>query len=229
MKVFAIGDLHLSGGTDKPMDVFGPAWQNHGERIASAWANSVSQEDIVLLPGDFSWAMHLNQVQADMEWLAALPGTKLMIRGNHDYWWNSVTRVRAALPPSMFVLQNDYFTFRDLHVAGTRGWICPGSAVFSGDDQKIYDREVLRLGLSLSALPSGGRRIAMLHYPPFNEKRAPSGFTEQLELAGVELVVYGHLHGRSCKGGFEGVLNGVEYKLVSADHIEFKPKLILEL
>lgn len=229
MKVFAIGDLHLSGGTDKPMDVFGPAWQNHGERIASAWANSVSQEDIVLLPGDFSWAMHLNQVQADMEWLAALPGTKLMIRGNHDYWWNSVTRVRAALPPSMFVLQNDYFTFRDLHVAGTRGWICPGSAVFSGDDQKIYDREVLRLGLSLSALPSGGRRIAMLHYPPFNEKRAPSGFTEQFELAGVELVVYGHLHGRSCKGGFEGVLNGVEYKLVSADHIEFKPKLILEL
>jgi predicted phosphohydrolase len=101
--------------------------------------------------------------------------------------------------------------------------------VFSTDDQKIYDREVLRLGLSLSALPSGGRRIAMLHYPPFNENRAPSGFTEQLERAGVELVVYGHLHGRSCRGGFEGVRNGVEYRLVSADHIEFKPKLILEL
>lgn len=229
MKVFAIGDLHLSGGTDKPMDVFGPAWQNHGERIADAWVDSVSQEDIVLLPGDFSWAMHLNQVRADMEWLAVLPGTKLMIRGNHDYWWNSVTQVRAALPPSTFVLQNDCFSFGDLHVAGTRGWICPGSAVFSGDDQKIYDREVLRLGLSLSALPSGGRRIAMLHYPPFNENRAPSGFSEQLERAGVELVVYGHLHGRSCRGGFEGVRNGVEYRLVSADHIEFKPKLILEL
>ena len=229
MKVFAIGDLHISGGTDKPMDVFGPAWQNHGERIANAWVDSVSQEDIVLLPGDFSWAMHLNQVRADMEWLAALPGTKLMIRGNHDYWWNSVTQVRAALPPSMFVLQNDCFSFGDLHVAGTRGRICPGSAVFAGDDQKIYDREVLRLGLSLSALPSGGRRIAMLHYPPFNENRAPSGFSEQLERAGVELVVYGHLHGRSCRGGFDGVRNGVEYRLVSADHIEFKPKLILEL
>lgn len=229
MKVFAIGDLHLSGGTDKPMDVFGPAWQNHGERIANAWMDSVSQEDVVLLPGDFSWAMQLSQAKADMEWLAALPGTKLMIRGNHDYWWNSVTQVRAALPPSMFALQNDCFSFCDLHVAGTRGWICPGSAVFSTDDQKIYDREVLRLGLSLSALPSGGRRIAMLHYPPFNENRAPSGFTEQLERAGVELVVYGHLHGRSCRGGFEGVRNGVEYRLVSADHIEFKPKLILEL
>lgn len=229
MKVFAIGDLHLSGGTDKPMDVFGPAWQNHADRIANAWVQCVSQEDIVLLPGDFSWAMHLAQVEEDMDWLAALPGTKLMIRGNHDYWWNSVTRVRSTLPSATFVIQNDCFSFQGLHIAGTRGWVCPGSAVFSGDDQKIYDREVLRLGLSLSALPSGGRRIAMLHYPPFNENRAPSGFTEQLERAGVELVVYGHLHGRSCRGGFEGIRNGVEYKLVSADHIEFKPKLILEL
>ncbi len=229
MKVFAIGDLHLSGGTDKPMDVFGPVWQNHAERIANAWMDIVSQEDLVLLPGDFSWAMHLSQVRGDMEWLAALPGTKLMIRGNHDYWWNSVTQVRSALPSSTFVLQNDCFSFQGLHIAGTRGWVCPGSAVFSEDDQKIYDRELLRLGLSLSSLPQKGHRIAMLHYPPFNENRSPSGFSEQLECAGIDLVVYGHLHGKSCRGGFEGIRNGVEYRLVSADHIGFKPKCVLEI
>lgn len=228
MKVFAIGDLHLSGGTDKPMDVFGPAWQNHAQSIADSWSACVSEEDLVLLPGDFSWAMHLEQAQSDMAWLAALPGTKLMIRGNHDYWWNSVTQVRAVLPHSIYVLQNDIYSFHDLHIAGTRGWVCPGSAVFSPDDQKIYDREVMRLGLSLSRLPEHGRRIAMLHYPPFNENRAPSGFSEQLERAKVELAVYGHLHGRSCRGGFEGYRNGVEYRLVSADHIGFEPKLILE-
>jgi predicted phosphohydrolase len=227
MKVFAIGDLHLSGGTDKPMDVFGPAWQNHGERIANAWMDSVSQEDVVLLPGDFYWAHAVKPGEGGYGRLAALPGTKLIIRGNHDYWWNSSHRsgsvasfsLRCRTIASPFAIACRRYT----------GWICPGSAVFSTDDQKIYDREVLRLGLSLSALPSGGRRIAMLHYPPFNENRAPSGFTEQLERAGVELVVYGHLHGRSCRGGFEGVRNGVEYRLVSADHIEFKPKLILEL
>lgn len=229
MKVFAIGDLHLSGAADKPMDIFGPAWGCHAEHIADAWAATVAEEDLVLLPGDFSWAMHLEDARPDMELIAALPGTKLMIRGNHDYWWSSVTKVRSALPPSMFVIQNDHFSFRGLHVAGTRGWTCPGSAAFLPEDQKIYDREVLRLGLSLSGLPNDGCRIAMLHYPPFNENRAPSGFSGLLEDAGVSLAVYGHLHGRSCKGGFEGVRNGVEYKLVSADHIGFRPKLILEL
>jgi predicted phosphohydrolase len=148
MKVFAIGDLHLSGGTDKPMDVFGPAWQNHGERIANAWMDSVSQEDVVLLPGDFSWAMQLSQAKADMEWLAALPGTKLMIRGNHDY--GGIPSHRSGSVASFHVCAAERLLLL-LRFACRRytGVDMPGSAVFSTDDQKIYDREVLRLGLSL--------------------------------------------------------------------------------
>lgn len=229
MKVFAIGDLHLSGVVDKPMDIFGPAWENHAQRIREAWQSTVAEEDLVLLPGDFSWAMKLADAKADIQMVAALPGTKLLLRGNHDYWWNSLTQVRAALPPGMYALQNDSFSFHGVHVAGTRGWVCPGSANFLPEDQKIYEREVLRLGLSLSALPKDGCRIAMLHYPPFNESRAPSGFSEQLEKAGIQLAVYGHLHGRSCRSGFEGVRNRVEYALVSADNIGFAPRLLFAL
>ena len=228
MKVFAIGDLHLSGAVDKPMDIFGPAWENHAEHIAEEWRSLVREEDLVLLPGDFSWAMHLKDALVDMAFVAALPGTKVMIRGNHDYWWNSVTQVRSALPKGMHVLQNDCVSFGNIHIAGTRGWTCPGSMNFLPEDQKIYEREVMRMGLSLSALPKEGVRIAMLHYPPFNENRAPSGFSEALERANIRLAVYGHLHGRSCRSGFEGVRNGVEYILVSADHIGFAPRLILE-
>lgn len=230
MKVFAIGDLHLSDVANKPMDIFGAAWERHTERVQAAWHAAVSAQDIVLLAGDFSWAMHLKDAQADMALVDALPGKKILIRGNHDYWWNSVSKVRAALPPSMRVIQNDFVSIeQQLHIAGTRGWVCPGSAGFTQQDQKIYDREVARLALSLSKLPQTGRKIAMLHYPPFNENRAPSGFTDLLESAGVELLLYGHLHGRSCRCGFEGVRNGIQYHLVSADHIGFTPKLILEL
>lgn len=228
MKVFAIGDLHLSGAVDKPMDIFGPAWENHAQRIAENWRSLVGNDDLVLLPGDFSWAMHLKDAFIDMAFVAELPGTKVMIRGNHDYWWNSVTQVRAALPKGMHVLQNDCFSFGGLHIAGTRGWTCPGSVNFLPEDQKIYDREVMRLGMSLSGLPKDGLRIAMLHYPPFNENRAPSGFSQAFERANISFAIYGHLHGRSCRSGFEGIRNGVNYMLVSADHIGFTPKLLLE-
>jgi len=229
MRVFAISDLHLSGAAAKPMDIFGSAWANHCERIAKAWKDLVSQDDLVLLPGDFSWAMRLNDALVDLMFLDALPGTKVLIRGNHDYWWDSLSKVRAVLPPSVFVIQNDCFSFNSVHVAGTRGWICPGSANFSIEDKKVYERELIRLNLSLSCLPNSGRKLAMLHYPPFNESRSPSGFTELIEKAGIELVVYGHLHAKSCKGSFEGTRNKVEYQLVSADHLEFAPKLILEI
>ncbi len=229
MKVFAIGDLHLSGAVDKPMDIFGPAWENHAQRIAENWRSIVGDDDLVLLPGDFSWAMHLKDALVDMAFLSELPGTKVLIRGNHDYWWNSVTQVRASLPTKMHVLQNDCVSYGGIHIAGTRGWTCPGSMNFLPEDQKIYDREVLRLGMSLSGLPRNGLRIAMLHYPPFNENRAPSGFSQALERANIQLAIYGHLHGRSCRSGFEGIRNGVEYMLVSADHIGFAPKLLLEI
>lgn len=229
MKIFAIGDLHLSGSVHKPMDIFGSAWERHAQRIQDAWHSTVSAQDVVLLPGDISWAMQMKEVLPDIAFIDELPGTKVLIRGNHDYWWGSVSKVRAMLPPSMLAIQNDCVSIGELHIAGTRGWVCPGSAGFLQQDQKIYDREVMRLSLSLSKLPHTGYRIAMMHFPPFNEGRAPSGFTTLLEEAGVDTLLYAHLHGKSCRGGFEGMRNKIQYHLVSADHINFAPKLIFEL
>ena len=229
MRFFALGDPHLSLSSNKPMDIFGPNWDDHAARLESAWREAVLPDDVVLLPGDISWAMNLNEARADLAFLAALPGTKVLLRGNHDYWWNSISKVRAALPAGMYAIQNDCLSFGGVTVLGTRGWVCPGSALFDPvEDQKLYDRELIRLELSLKSAPSGAQKLCMLHYPPFNEKRQQSGFTELLEAYGVQCVVYGHLHGKSCKNAFEGTRNGVEYMLCSADHLSFIPKFILE-
>ena len=230
MKLFAIGDLHLSHSSNKPMSIFGLNWDNHAERIAAAWRERVSDEDAVLIPGDISWAMQLDEARLDIEYIAALPGKKVIMRGNHDYWWGSISKVRDMLPCSMYALQNDTVELGSVTIAGSRGWICPGSSGFDPEtDQKIYDREVIRLQLSLSGAKQGSRIIVMLHYPPFNEKRAPSGFTEIFEKYGVERVIYGHLHGKACRNAFEGIRNGIEYTLCTADHLDFVPKLITEI
>lgn len=228
MRIFALGDPHLSLSCDKPMDIFGPNWDNHITRLAQAWQERVGEADAVLLPGDISWAMTLAEAKADLAFLAALPGQKVLLRGNHDYWWNSISKVRDALPPGMHALQNDSLVLGGIAIAGTRGWTCPGSALFDpATDQKLYERELIRLELSLKATQPGLPKLCMLHYPPFNEKRQQSGFTKLLEAYGVKWAVYGHLHGKSCKHAFEGERNGVEYILCSADHLDFAPKLIL--
>jgi len=230
MRIFAIGDLHLSLSSDKPMDVFGSNWDNHSERVAQAWKDAVEPNDLVLIPGDISWAMQLKDAEADIRFIGDLPGRKVIMRGNHDYWWNSVSKVRSILPKDMWALQNDAVELENVVIAGSRGWMCPGSAGFDGEeDKRIYEREVLRLELSLSKAEKGKPVIGMLHYPPFNERRQPSGFTELFEKYGVKTVVYGHLHGKSCRNAFEGERNGVEYILCSADHLEFNPKLIAEI
>ena len=230
MRIFAIGDLHLSLSSDKPMDVFGSNWDNHSQRVAQAWKDAVEPNDLVLIPGDISWAMQLKDAEADIRFIGDLPGRKVIMRGNHDYWWNSVSKVRSILPKDMWALQNDAVELENVVIAGSRGWMCPGSAGFDGEeDKRIYEREVLRLELSLSKAEKGKPVIGMLHYPPFNERRQPSGFTELFEKYGVKTVVYGHLHGKSCRNAFEGERNGVEYILCSADHLEFNPKLIAEI
>ena len=229
MRIFALGDPHLSLSTDKPMDIFGPNWDDHAARLEAAWRAAVNPEDTVLLPGDISWAMSLDEAKADLDFLAALPGTKVLLRGNHDYWWNSISKVRAALPGGMHAVQNDSLVLGGVAVLGTRGWVCPGGTLFDpATDQKLYERELIRLELSLKSAPAGLPKLCMLHYPPFNERRQQSGFTELLEAYGVERAVYGHLHGKACRNAFEGLRNGVEYTLCSADHLEFTPKLILE-
>ena len=226
MKVFAIGDLHLAGGSDKPMNVFGAHWDQHFEHISKAWRARVADGDTVLIPGDISWAIRQEQAEEDLRAIGALPGNKILLRGNHDYWWNSLSKLRAILPEKMYALQNDCIAFSNVAFTGSRGWTCPGSAGFTAEDEKLYQREIIRLSMSLKKAPEGYTKICMLHFPPFNEHRQPSGFTELFEQYNVHTVIYAHLHGKACKNAFEGERNGVNYMLCSADHLEFAPRLI---
>lgn len=236
MKIFAIGDLHLDAGQNKPMDVFGEKWQMHRERIFSSWRERVSDGDCVLIPGDFCWAMQFNDALKELDAVAELPGKKVLIRGNHDYWWGSLTKIRERVSKSISIIQNDAVDIGAAIVCGSRGWTLPASADFTQKDQKIFDRELLRLEMSLNAamrLKSASANaekplIVMLHFPPIAEKGEGTGFTDIIERYPVKNVVYGHLHAQSCALAFEGELNGINYMLCSADHIGFAPKLIAE-
>ena len=223
MSVFAIADLHLDGGAGKPMDVFGSHWAGHRERIFSSWQNSVGPDDIVLLPGDICWAMYFTDALSELNAISSLPGTKAMIRGNHDYWWASPTKMRSMLPHDIRVIQNDSVEFEDFVVCGSRGWLLPCDSEFKQDDRKIYARELIRLELSLRSVRNREKPvICMLHFPPLPANGQDSGFTELLDKYGVKVCLYGHLHGRSCAGAFDGVKNGTVYKLCSADSLNFE-------
>lgn len=228
MRVFAIGDLHLPGGDMKPMDVFGSHWENHFERISESWRALVSEDDVVLIPGDISWAMQLADALQDLERIAQLPGRILILRGNHDYWWSSLTQLRCSLPQGMHAVQNDAYDAGDMVFCGTRGWTIPGQGA-AAQDEKIFRREVLRLEMSLKAAAqtADGRPIvAMMHYPPLLPEHKASGtaFTRLLSAYGVSRCVYGHLHGQSIQRGINGVYDGVRYDLVSCDALGFAVK-----
>ena len=228
MAIYAIADLHLSHAEEKSMDIFGVHWAGHWQKIQAAWRARITEEDLVLIPGDISWAMHMPEAQPDLDAIGAMPGQKLILRGNHDYWWSSLAQVRAALKKGMFALQNDCFAYRGAAVCGTRGWV-QGNAAQGERDAKLYQREVGRLRLSLQSARDKGLPVSvvMFHYPPFDEKQTPNEMTAMLKEFGVKRVVYGHLHGKSLKSAFEGTLDGIRYELVSCDHLQFAPKLIL--
>jgi len=231
MAIFAIADLHLAQSGHKPMDIFGEHWINHVQRLKDNWLEVVKDRDLVIIAGDISWAMQLSEALPDLQWLAELPGTKVLIRGNHDYWWSSIGKVRAALPASIYALQNDHYIWEEWAICGTRGWICPGDEGFENDqDQKIYLREIERLRLSLTsaARADAGKIIGALHFPPFNRSNQPSSFSELLEEYDVKKAVFGHIHDSGRDQIFQGLRNGVEYHFVAADGLEFKPKLLVE-
>ena len=234
MRVFAIADLHLSFSAPKPMTVFGPNWAGHPEAIFSEWRGTVGEGDLVLLPGDLSWAMRLPEALRDLSHVAALPGTKVLLRGNHDYWWPAIGKLRAALPPGMLAVQNDALRLGDLIVSGTRGWVTPGPDSFTDEDRRIYERELERLRLSLEAARKlgagtpGVTHILMLHYPPTGPHFAPTGFTELIARYRPDRVVYGHLHGVPLTRSLQH-LGDIATDLVAADVLKFRPKLILEV
>lgn len=226
MKIFAIGDLHLSVNNPKPMDIFGEQWEGYVDKIFCDWKEKVSDDDIVLLPGDFSWAMKLDDAKADFELLRTLPGIKILIRGNHDYWWPSISNLRKVLPEKMYAIQNDAMKFGDVIICGTRGWTVPEpNTAVTEEDDKIFKREVIRLELTLQAakqLQTNGEKIVcMMHYPPCNFHRDESEFTNLLETYGVSTVVFGHLHGyKKATTQFE--LNEIKYYLTSCDMVDNK-------
>lgn len=229
MALFAISDLHLDLKGNKPMDVFGSNWYKHDEKLKSNWEDRVKCEDTVLIAGDISWSINMEDGMQDLEWIHNLPGKKIMIRGNHDYWWSSITKLNGLYDDMKFI-QNNFFLYDDYAICGTRGWVLPGTDNFSEHDQKIYNREIIRLKLSLESAKKQGinKFICMIHYPPVNEKLIESGFTQIFKEYGVEKVIYGHLHGSlSTSKAFNGELNNIEYILTSSDFLEFDPIKIL--
>jgi len=227
LKVFAIGDLHLSFQTDKPMDVFGESWANYEQRIMDDWNARVGDGDVGIIAGDISWAMRLAETAKDFEYLSKLKGTKIIVRGNHDYWWSTISKVRESLPAGVHALQNDAIKIGNVVFAGTRGWRVPERhQKQSGEDKKIYDREILRFEMSLKdaekKMAKGDKLIAILHYPPFNSLRENSPFTDLCEKYKVAACVYGHLHGKPGRADLSTTKNGRKYYLTSCDQVGFK-------
>lgn len=226
MKVFAISDLHLSIHSPKPMDIFGGAWDNYVEDILADWKAKVTQDDMVIIAGDISWAMTLDKAVPDLNFIGALSGKKIILRGNHDYWWKTISGIRALLPKNMYAVQNDYVRLDDVLICGSRGWTTPEGKAQSDDDKKIYEREVLRMGMSLESMnkvrKEGDRVIAMCHYPPYNSRFEPTPFTDMFSKYKVDAVVYGHLHGNKSKACLNVSIDGINYYLTSCDILQNK-------
>ncbi len=227
MAIFALADLHLGFDVNKPMDIFGSQWIDHTSKIARGWRDVVSDGDTVLVAGDISWAMKLHKVGRDIQWIHDLPGRKIMIRGNHDYWWDGITKIRAIMPSSISLLQNDSHVVEDFVVAGARGWNTPVPNQYTKDiekDIKIYEKERRRLELSLKhAGQSGLPIITMMHFPPIIKGSDHPGFGDILERFKVNTVVYGHYHGEDHALAIEGNRNGINYVFCAADSVNFTP------
>ncbi|AJA47381.1 Ser/Thr protein phosphatase family protein [Clostridium pasteurianum DSM 525 = ATCC 6013] len=230
MALYAISDLHLALSGDKPMDIFGDNWYRHDEKIKNNWINIISEKDTVLIAGDISWSMHMEEGIKDLEWIHSLPGTKIFIKGNHDYFWTSITKLNELYEDMNFI-QNNFYTYRDYAICGTRGWNNPKSENFTEHDEKIYRRELIRLRLSLETAVKNGfnKIIVMVHFPPFSEKEEENDMTNLLEEYPVEKVIYGHLHGSSLQRIKDKInKNNLEYIITSCDYINFTPIKILE-
>ena len=222
MSVFAIGDLHLSLTTEKPMDIFGDGWANHMERIVEGF-KIVCDDDLVILAGDSSWGISLCESLEDFKFIDRLPGKKLLLKGNHDYWWETITKMNAFLEEnsikSVTFMQNNAVLCDGVAVCGAKGWISPGDKAFKKEDEKFYRRELLRLEASLKAAAElSDTIIAALHYPPDDV------YSEVIKKYNVYKCVFGHLHGKRAE---DYRCNHQNYALVSADFLKFSPIRII--
>lgn len=232
MSIYVIADTHLSLGVDKPMSIFGDHWNAHDGRLKEHWLACVSSTDTVVLPGDISWAMRLSDAYPDLKFLHDLPGRKLLLQGNHDYWWTSIKKMELFCKEqgldSIGFMRNNAESVHDDLICGTRGWILPDDANFSSADQKILSREAGRLRLSLEdaerVRQPGQRLIACLHFPPLTRTRGSSLLTDLMQEFSVDVCCFGHIHGHDTSLALTGdCIDNISYWLVSADQIGFKP------
>jgi predicted phosphohydrolase len=249
MSIWAIADLHLAFGVpNKEMSVFGPEWENYTNKIEKYWRESISNEDLILIPGDISWAMHPEEAKIDLEWIGSLPGTKVLLKGNHDYWWSSLSKIKPILPPSCLIIQNNSFNWKNVAIGGSRLWdtsefnFAPyinykenprTKKLIEIDDseekQKIFQRELGRLETSLKSMNAKADiKIAMTHYPPIGADLKDSQATALLEKYGIQICVFGHLHNLKQDLSLFGTHHGIHYYLTACDYLNFKPLLIFK-
>ena len=226
MHIYAVADLHLSGFSPKPMNIFGDHWTDHWSKIKESWHTKVTDDDLVLLPGDLSWGMRIEEAATDIDEICAMPGKKVIIKGNHDYWWSSLSKVQTLLSNNTYAIQNNSLSFGNYVIAGSRGWTCPGTNQYDPKtDEKLYVREAGRLELSLKHARKQApdtALIVMMHYPPSDSKGTPTMYTDLFEKYGAAHVIYGHLHSGSIRGALSGNIRGVHYTLVSCDATNFE-------
>lgn len=238
MSIYALADLHLSlSNPEKSMELFGHQWAGYLDRIKEEWNAVVKPEDTVLIPGDISWATYIDKAEEDFAFIASLPGRKLLSRGNHDFWWTTMKKLDEYFEehsfPGLELVRTNVIEAEDCLITGTRGWMNEAGKSDDPDKKKIYDREILRLGLCVEELRKADpdhkkTHILMIHYPPVTTQMDQTGFSKIITEAGIDICVYGHLHGHSHRFAKEGVIEGCRYFCVSADYLGFKPVLIKE-
>lgn len=228
MSLYTIGDLHLSLGTEKPMDVFGGRWENYVDKIAEGFSE-LADGDLTVICGDITWGMTMEEALEDFLFIDRLPGRKIILKGNHDYWWTTATKAKSFFEKhgitTIDVLHNNSFSYGDIAICGTRGWFYE-EAKSEEHDKKIMQREIMRLEASLKSAGEGEKYV-FLHYPPkYNQYECPE-ILELLKKYSVSHCYYGHIHSGSCAFAFNGMLNGTEFNLVSADYLHFRPKKLI--
>lgn len=233
MRIYSISDLHLATDerVNKPMDLFGPGWENHPDKLELSWKEKVTDDDIVVIPGDISWGLKIDEALSDFEWLHNLPGKKIISKGNHDLWWSRINYLNSLYDDIVF-LQNEcfYIESENIVICATRAWPYPGSDEYSEHDEKIYIREIQRLKLGLDEAKKqapDAELLVALHYPPSDASGRETDFTKILKEHDAKYCLYGHLHGTiAFSTGIKGTHDGITYQLVSLDYLGGIPKLI---
>ena len=229
MSLYAIGDLHLSLGSDKPMDVFGGGWENYVEKIESAFSE-IGSDDVCVLCGDISWAMALEDSLPDFLFVNRLPGTKIILKGNHDYWWTTAAKMKSFFTRNglnnIEILHNNCYFFKDVAICGTRGWLMDGDTD-TEHNNKIMAREASRLRASLLAAGDANEKLCFFHYPPRFKNMVSDKIVDVMNEFGVKRCWYGHIHSNGHRYAVRGEVEGIEYEMVSADYVDFLPQLIL--